>query len=285
MIFFRSVLFLCPMVCVLAQTPPETVVLKVGDVKLTAAQFDAIADSLPEPTKAFAQGSGRRQFADEIAKVLVLAAEGHRRKLDETPEFQIQSKYRAEELLANLAQAAIVDSVKVDAAALRGYYEAHMSEFERVRARHILIRVQGSPVPLKPGTRDLTDAEALAKAQALLLKIKAGGDFATIAASESDDTASSMNGGDLGWFPKGQMVPTFEEAAFQLKPGQISGLVRSPFGYHIIKVEGHQWQGFDEVKGEIEAKMRPQETQKALDALRNGVQIDYDATFFGPAKR
>src|ERR1700689_5483568 len=130
MIRFRSALLLCPMVCAMAQTPPETVVLRVGDVKLTAAQFDAIADSLPEQTKAFVEGSGRKQFADQIAKVLMLAAEGHRRKLDETGEFEIQSKYRAEELLANLAQAAIVDDVNIDDGVLREYYEAHRSEYE-----------------------------------------------------------------------------------------------------------------------------------------------------------
>lgn len=285
MIFFRGILCLCPMVCALAQTPPETVVLKVGDVKVTAAQFEAIAASLPEQYKPFVEGPGRKEFADQIAKVLVLAEEGHRRKLDETAEFQIQSKYRAEELLANLTQAAVVDGVKIDAAALREYYDAHKSEYERVRARHILIRVQGSPVPLKPGSKDLSDAEALAKARKLQQRINAGEDFAAIAAGESDDTASAPNGGDLGWFPKGQMVPTFEDAAFQLRAGQMSEPVKSPFGYHIIRVENHEWQGFDEVKGDIEAKMRPEETKKALDALQKGVKIDYDATFFGPSKQ
>ena len=280
---FLRMLFVCPVICALAQTPPpvppETVVLRAGDVKLTAAQFDALADSLPAQYKAFAQGAGRKQFADQIARVLVLAQEGRRRKLDEEPGFQIQSKYRSEELLANLTQTAIKDGVKIDDATLREYYEVHKPEYERVRARHILIRMHGSPVPLKAGSRDLTDAEALAKAREL--QQKAHEDFAKTATYASDDDGSAMNGGDLGWFARGQMVPSFEETAFQLQPGQVSEPVKSPFGYHIIKVEGYELKSFDEVKGDIETKIRPERTQTALDELQEHASIDYDATFFG----
>jgi parvulin-like peptidyl-prolyl isomerase len=101
---------------------------------------------------------------------------------------------------------------------------------EQVRARHILISV----------AEDATDAEeqaALAKAISITNQLKDGADFATLAEKYSDDTSSAANGGDLGFFGRGQMVSEFEDAAFSLPVGEISDPVRSQFGYHIIQVE------------------------------------------------
>lgn len=88
----------------------------------------------------------------------------------------------------------------------------------------------------KISTDDSINAQAKAKAQDVLAKVKAGGDFAELAKQYSEDTGSASNGGDLGFFGKGQMVKEFEDAAFALQPGQVSELVKSKFGYHIIKV-------------------------------------------------
>jgi peptidyl-prolyl cis-trans isomerase C len=333
MTFFRGMLFVCPLVCALAQTPPpgsrqatpvpppapegapaqapgsggqpapgsrtfqipiptpppqmppDTIVLRVGDIQLTVAQFNTLADLLAVPYRGVAKTGGRKQFADQIAKVLVLADEARRRKLNEKPEFQLQSTYRDAELLASYALTAINDSIRIDDAALREYYEAHKSDYERVHARHILVRMEGSPAPLKAGAKDLTDAEALAKAQSLLQRIKAGEDFAKIAAAESDDDGSAINFGDLGWFGRGQLAPSLEEAAFQLQTGQISEPVKSQLGYHILQVEGSEFRSFDEVKEDVEKKIRPEKMDKALDDLERSVKIDYNAAFFESAKQ
>ena len=85
--------------------------------------------------------------------------------------------------------------------------------------------------------------EAKKKAEEVLKKAKSGEDFAALAKEYSDDPGSAANGGDLGYFGKGVMVKPFEEAAFSLKPGEISGIVESDYGYHIIKV-------FDKVEGQ-----------------------------------
>jgi len=322
MSFFRNMLWVCPLACALAQTPPpasrpatpvppasgdqpapgtrtyqipiptsppqvppETIVLRVGDIQLTAAQFDTLADVLADPYRVYAKSTGRKQFADQIAKVLVLAEEARRRKLDEKPGFQLQSRYRSEELLASFAQTAIDEGIRIDDAALHAFYEEHKADYARVHARHILIRVQNSPAPLKPGGRDLTDAEALAKARELLQRIKAGEDFAKAAAAESDDAGSAMNSGDLGWFYRGQVAPSLEDAAFQLQPGQVSEPVKSPLGYHIIRMEGREFKSFDEVKADIEKMLRPEKMLKALDDLQKSVKIDYNPAFFGSARQ
>jgi len=104
---------------------------------------------------------------------------------------------------------------------------AEIPNEEQVRARHILVRTD----PDDPKS----ETEAGKKAQALLKRIQAGEDFAKIAREESEDPNSAIRGGDLGFFTRGQMVPEFEKVAFSQNPGQISGLVKSPFGFHIIQ--------------------------------------------------
>ncbi|MCC6446301.1 MAG: peptidylprolyl isomerase [Armatimonadetes bacterium] len=126
--------------------------------------------------------------------------------------------------------------------------EADLKEkYTEVRARHILI-----------DTKSRSEEQAKKRADEVLAKVKAGGDFARLAKDYSDDPGSKVKGGDLGYFRKGMMVPEFEKTAFAQSPGQISDLVKSSFGYHIIKTEDKRVQfpkDFEKNK------------QKELDAL------------------
>lgn len=326
--FFRTLLFLCPAACLLAQTPPpppppqpvpvpspqgaapnrvvnkdgsvtmtipvppplpqvppDKVILTVGDLTITAQQFDEITDGMQDQYKAFFKGPGRKQFADQLVKVLTLAQEGQRRKLNEVPTYKAQVMYQNEQALANYTFLTISKEVKIDDAALHAYYDAHKADYEQAHARHILIRMKGSTVPVKPGGKDLSDEEALAKAQDLEKRLKAGEDFGKLAGAESDDTGSAINGGDLGTFGHGRMVPSFDEAAFKLKPGQISDPVKSQFGYHIIKLESLEMKSFDDVKPEIEKKLRPEEAQKAMAELEKTAKVVFDPVFFNMEKK
>ena len=107
-----------------------------------------------------------------------------------------------------------------------------VESYDRAKVRHILVSFQ----PPKGGKRR-TDAEALAKAKKLLQQLRAGADFATLAKKESDDTMSAGKGGDLGWFPKGQMVKEFDTAAFSQQVGVVGEPVKTQFGYHLVLVE------------------------------------------------
>ena len=265
--------------------PPDRVVVAVGDLTITAAQFDQIVDALPEQYRAAARGSGRKQFADNVVRIAVLAQEGKRRKLDESSAYRTQSKFQDANILANMTYEEIGKNAKLDEADVRKYFEAHKAEFEQVRARHILIRVQGSPAAVRPGQKDLTEAEALAKAQDLRKRIQAGEDFAQLARQESDDTGSAVNGGDLGFFRRKQMVPSFEQAAFALQPGELSEPVKSPLGYHVIKVEAKESKSFEDVRPELERRMRPEQAQKTLEELQKRSQVVLDPDFFGLAKK
>jgi parvulin-like peptidyl-prolyl isomerase len=269
----------------MAVVPPDRVVITVGEVTLTAAQFDQIIDALPEQSRSMARGSGRKQFADYVVRITVLAQEGKRRKLDESSSYRVQSMFQDANILANLTYNEIGKSAKLDEADVRKYYEAHKTEFEQVRARHILIRMQGSPLAVKPGEKDLTEAEALAKAQDLQKKILAGEDFAQLAHRESDDTGSAAKGGDLGFFRRGQMVPSFEQAAFALQPEGLSEPVKSPFGYHLIKVEAKESKSFEDLRPELERRMRPEQAQKIVEELQKKSLVVLDPEFFGIEKK
>ncbi|MBQ6776156.1 MAG: peptidylprolyl isomerase [Synergistaceae bacterium] len=131
---------------------------------------------------------------------------------------------------------------------------------ERVRASHILV----------------SDDESLAKVQA---ELKAGKSFDVVAKEFSTDPGSAANGGDLGEFPKGVMVPEFEKAAFDLKePGDVSEPVKSQFGWHIIKLGEHIPESampFEQVKAHIVEELREQKTQEALQEKSKELESKY----------
>ena len=142
------------------------------------------------------------------------------------------------------------------------YYTSHLDRFqsqEQVWARHILFKVASSAAAEQ-------EEQARSRAEAVLASLRNGADFATLAQQHSEDTATATQGGDLGYFPRGQMVAPFEETAFSLPVGQLSELVRTPFGWHILQVEDKReatTRPLAEVEQEIKDKLRD---EKASDA-------------------
>jgi peptidyl-prolyl cis-trans isomerase C len=163
-------------------------------------------------------------------------------------------------------------------AEIRAFYDANKERFEhpeQVRASHILVKVN-------EGDTEEQRAQKKAKAEKILADLKKGADFAEQAKQNSDDTGNKDKGGDLGYFERGQMVPEFETAAFALKIGQLSGVVKSPFGYHIIKVTDRKKAEpvpFDQVKQNISMYLADQKKNEALaayfDSLRAASKIEY----------
>jgi parvulin-like peptidyl-prolyl isomerase len=266
-----------------AETPADKVVLAVGDEKMTAAQFQEFISALPEQYRAAAQGAGKRQVADQLVNLKTLAQEAKRRKMDQTPAFKAQLAFQTENLLAGVLFRDLSSTMKISEADSRKYYDAHKSEYERVQARHILIRFKGSPVPTGD-KKDLTEEEALAKTTALRARIEKGEDFAAVAKAESDDTGSGANGGDLGMFGHGQMVPVFDQTAFSQPIGQVSQPVKSQFGYHLIKTEKKESKSFEEMRADIDKQLMPELAQKTIEDLKTKTPVTIDEGFFGPAE-
>jgi peptidyl-prolyl cis-trans isomerase C len=262
---------------------PDTVVITVGTEKLTRAQFEELLAALPENVRAAASvpGRGKHQLAEQLAEVLAIAQEARKRKIDQSPAIQQVIALQTDQVLAGALARQISNENKPDEAAMRAYFDQHKLDYERVKASHILIRFTGSSAPVRPGQKELTEDEALAKAQEIRKKLLDGADFAATAKAESDDVGSGAKGGSLGTFGHGQMVPAFEQAAFTLPLNQISEPVKSAFGYHIIKVEERTSKTFEEAKPELERQLGPQKTREALDNIKKEAQITIDDAYFG----
>jgi peptidyl-prolyl cis-trans isomerase C len=218
---------------------PNKVVLTIGNEKITEQQYDDMVNAIPAQYQAYARGPGKRSFAEQIAQVKVLAAEAEKKKLDQDPKVRDQLSFQRQNLLAQAMFLSLQENVKVGDTAVEKYFNEHKQDYEVLKGKHILIRVKGAPMQALPGKPELSDDEALAKAKDIRQKLVAGGDFAAIAKADSDDQGSGANGGELGEFKKGMMVPPFEEAAFAAKVGEVTQPVKTPFGYHLIVVESH----------------------------------------------
>jgi|PlaIllAssembly_1097288.scaffolds.fasta_scaffold00534_5 peptidyl-prolyl cis-trans isomerase D len=173
------------------------------------------------------------------------------RKLFETPE-QIRADYVV------LNPDALMESVTVSDEEIKRWYEGHADQYkqpEERRASHILIQLP------KDATEEQRKA-ARAKIEELLKQVRQSpNDFAKLAKDQSQDPGSAANGGDLGFFSRGMMVKPFEDTAFALKEGQVSDVVTSDFGFHIIKVTGvkaEKARSLDEAKEEIRTELKRQ---------------------------
>lgn len=168
--------------------------------------------------------------------------------------------------------AAFLQTAKVSDQQLHQEYQDNIDSYripERVKVRHILIKTQGKPKDEAPKLKQ--------KAEDILKQLQHGGNFAELAKKNSEDPGSAEKGGELDWIVRGQTVPNFEKAAFSLQPGQLSGLVETEYGYHILQVEDKQnahVQSFDEVKPQILATLQKQVATDQLNRAMDGARAD-----------
>ena len=184
---------------------------------------------------------------------------------------QLKAQTRRQILAQKLVQSPdMTGGVQVPDGDVDTFYKENPERFkqpESVHASHILI---GLPQNATPAQK----TQARAAAQDTLTKIRGGADFATLARERSND-GSAQNGGDLGFVPKGQTPPPFEEAAFKLKTGAVSGIVETPFGFHIIKVHEHRAPRtvpFAEVSGQIKQFLEQQQKEQKLQRFVDGAK-------------
>jgi len=179
---------------------------------------------------------------------------------------KLKSEIRQQLQAMKLVETEIKPTVAVTDADVTDYYVKNPDKFqepESVRASHIMIRTPDA-------TDEAQKKKAKAEAMAVLAELKKGGDFAALAKQHSQDAGSAANGGDLGFVPRGQTSPVFEQAAFALKPGQLSGVVETPAGFHIIKVSAHRdarTVPLQEVKPQLQEFLTQQQMQQKTEAF------------------
>lgn len=261
-----------------AQADP--IVIAAGGLSIRQSEFESALKSLPAEYQQYAQGPGKKQFAEDYLRMKMLAAEGLKNGLDKDPEVTAQLALMKENLVAQAQLARIEKGITVSEDELKKKYEESKGQYEQVQARHILVAFKGSPAA-QEGKPELTEEQAKAKAEELHKKIAAGASFDELAKAESDDVGSGARGGDLGAFGRGQMVPEFEKAAFEAKAGDLTPVVRTQFGYHIIKVEQHNSTPYETVKPNLEKAERQTRMQAKLEEMKTNAKVTFNDTYFG----
>lgn len=258
----------------------DPIIIAAGDVMIRQSEFESALATLPAEYQQYAAGAGKKQFAEDYLRMKMLAAEGMKAGLDKDPTLLKQLNLMRENLVAQAQLKKIEKDIVVTDADLQKVYESKKGEYEQVDAKHILIAFKGSPAA-QQGKPELTEEQAKAKAEELQKKVAAGASFEDLAKAESDDTGSGANGGELGPFGRGQMVPEFEKAAFEAKPGDMT-VVPTQYGYHVIKVVKHDHTPFDQVKESIERQERQNMLQAALEKMKSDAKITFNEGYFPP---
>ena len=295
-----------------AATPSENVA-KVNDATITRAEFDRELQFLLQQYMVRGMSVEGDQL-DKIRKSLLDTLVGKELLLQKTREagvkvdpaqvkermammkdrFGGEERYRqglesmnlteeglAEKLEQSLAVEKFVDDniagkVSVSEDEMKEFYDSHLDAFkveEQVHARHILVKVDD-------GADEATKKAAREKIDGINKELHEGKDFAELA-KENSDCPSSQKGGDLGFFGRNQMVKPFEDAAFATEPGQMSDVVETPFGYHIIKVEEKKPAhtiSFNEVRPRLQKYLRAEKVKSEIDSyvqgLKTGARIE-----------
>ena len=231
---------------VVAPAPAENkVVAEVNGVKLTEMDVETLVDKLsPQLQGRFATPEGKKEIIDHMINELLMEQAALKKGLDKDPKVAaLLNSARRQILVENLTANEIVKTEVKDEQAKKWYSDniADLMQPEKVRASHILLKDEE------------TAKKVLAKA-----KVK-GADFAKLAQQYSEDPSVKENNGDLGFFTKDRMVAEFSKAAFALAPGEISDVVATQYGFHIIKLEEKQPAGaipFDDIKPQIVNKLK-----------------------------
>ena len=241
----------------------EKVLAKIAGRELTEKDYQAFLNKVPAEQRAYAEHpQAKAMYVEQFLTQHLYAQLGADLKLDETAEFAELMEVMKMEILSQLAMAETLKGIEVTSGEVKAFYEDNKEMFkksETVKAKHILV-----------------DEEE--KANELMAALNAGEIDFEEAAKANSNCPSAAQGGDLGEFGKGQMVPAFEEAAFAAEVGKVAGPVKTDFGYHIILVDEHAEGGnytFDEVRDQIKAQLSQQKSTEAFQAKTNELKAKY----------
>lgn len=267
--FLTAFILVVALVGVAFAADADKVVARVNSEDVTESELlDFIKPFGQQAMMLYGTEQGRKMILDDVITMRLYALDGEAQNLDDDPEFQAQLATARRAMLAQAAMRKMIENLIVSDDEAQKFYTENQNMFmqpERVHARHILV----------------SGDETLAKVQEAL---KSGKSFDAVAKEYSMDPGSAQNGGDLGEFPRGVMVPEFEKAAFDLKnPGEVSEPVKTQFGWHIIKLEERipeRVAPFEEVKPRILQELRDQKTQQVLQDRAKKLEVLYKVERF-----
>ena len=214
----------------------DPILAEIGTEKIRMSDLERIITYYDEQKrKSLEQNPEYRAIIlRRIVQTMVLSQYAKEQGFDQRADIKEQLELLKNDFIAmQYLEKEVVGKIEVSDKDVELYYKMHSEEFgspEMVRVRHILISAPKT-------VSDDEKKKARAKAEEILKRIRDGASFEKLAAEMSDDTGSKNKGGDIGFFQKGRMVPEFEKAAFSLKKGELSDVIETSFGYHILKLE------------------------------------------------
>jgi peptidyl-prolyl cis-trans isomerase C len=248
----------------------DPIIAKVNGTEIRQSDLN-VAEQEAGQIPPMSEEAKRDYLVQFMADMILVSKVAEAKKLGDTPDFKRKMVFARNKLLMESLLTSTGKEALTDAAMHKVYDDAikSMGEEKEVHARHILIRA--------PANDEKASKEAEDKIKAVIVRLKAGEDFAKVAAEVTEDPSGKANGGDLGYFTKEQMVPEFSDVAFKLDKGQISDPVKTQFGWHVIKVEDSRVKPapkFDEVKGQIETYVVRKAQADLVTKLREGAKVE-----------
>jgi len=245
--------------------------------KITAGDFQQILASLPADSRQrFSVAANRRNLLDEVIRIWVLSTDAKKKGVAIGTTYPERRDYYAR--YAQQLGTRITDEK------MRAYYQQHIGEYERVHLWHIVVLNGSSPVVPSDvdakTVRRLPYAEALKKAKEIRSKLQQGAKFEDAAKQYSEDPTSSPKGGEIGIVSKGQMAKELETAAFNLKVGEVSEVVGSIFGFHILRITEKKTMPFEELKDQILQKMTADAVNADIEPKVKAAGVTVDESYF-----
>lgn len=247
----------------LAAQAQDKVLAKVDGQAITEKDVAAASASLAQQLAQMPEEARKRAVLDRLIDMRIIAAGAAKAGLDQSDAFKARMEQVRTQLLVNeFVKSKVETAITEDA--IKARYDKDAKSFdppEELHARHILVKEE-------------------AEAKQIIADLAKGGDFAKIAETQSQDPGSATQGGDLGFFSAGDMVPEFEAAAKDLKPGEVTKTpVKSQFGFHVIKLEEKRKQPvppLDQVKDQVKQALIGETFTKMLEDMKKTVKVDID---------
>ncbi len=278
----RRVGFLAALALLLAPAAPaaaqdDPLIAKVNGVEVHQSDL-AIAEEEAGQIPPMSPDQKRDYLVQFMADLILVSKNAEAKKVGDTNDFKHKLEFERRKLLMSNLLQSVGKTALTDEAMHKVYDDAikDMGKQEEVHARHILIRANAGD--------DKANKDAEDKIKAVIVRLNKGEDFAKVAGEVTEDPSGKANGGDLGYFTKEQMVPDFADVAFKLDKGQISGPVKTQFGWHVIKVEDKRIKpppSFDEVKPQIEQFVVRKAQADLVTKLRADGKVE---KFYKPAE-
>jgi peptidyl-prolyl cis-trans isomerase C len=240
--------------------PTGAVLAEVSGTNITVDSFKKEIESLPPYLKPMAESAdGKKEMLETMIIRELILQDAAKDGIENTPAVKEKlDELRKRLVVETYLKKKVEEQAKVTDEEMKKFYDQNKDKFNtgaQIKASHILVKSE----------KEANDA---------LAQIKAGGNFEELAKKLSTDGAAAK-GGDLGWFSKGSMIPEFEKVAFAMKEGDISGAVKTKFGYHVIKLTGKRAAGartFEEVKDQIKTAILPGKQQEVFQKLKDDLK-------------